>query len=76
MSPNNIDFYKDLIKIIYQLLLKISSDTHLISSSDTVVQIAKALRDHLNRSSGFPTRYNINQAVQSQKMPRGLKFRI
>ena len=29
-----------------------------------------------NRSSGFPTRSDINRAVQSQKMPRGLKFRI
>ena len=28
------------------------------------------------RSSGFPTRSNTNQAVQAQKMARGLKFRI
>ena len=28
------------------------------------------------RSSGFPTRSHINRAVQSQKMARGLKFRI
>ena len=29
-----------------------------------------------NRSSGFPTRYDTNLAVQIQKMTRGLKFRI
>ena len=29
-----------------------------------------------NRSSGFPTRSDTNQAVQSQKMARGMKFRI
>ena len=29
-----------------------------------------------NRSSGFPTRSNINQAVQVQKMARSLKFWI
>ena len=29
-----------------------------------------------NRSSGFPTRSNKNQAVQPQKMARGLKFQI
>ena len=28
------------------------------------------------RSSGFQTRSNTNRAVQSQKMARGLKFRI
>ena len=28
------------------------------------------------RSSGFPTRYDTNRAVQQQKMARGLKFRI
>ena len=27
-------------------------------------------------SSGFPTRSDANRAVQSQKMARGLKFRI
>ena len=30
----------------------------------------------LYRSSGFPTRSDTNRAVQSQKMARGLKFRI
>ena len=29
-----------------------------------------------NRYSGFPTRSDTNQAVQPQKMARGLKFRI
>ena len=29
-----------------------------------------------NRSSGFPTRSDINRAVQPQKMARSLKFRI
>ena len=29
-----------------------------------------------NRSSEFPTRSDTNRAVQSQKMARGLKFRI
>ena len=29
-----------------------------------------------NRSLGFPTRSDTNQAVQLQKMARGLKFRI
>ena len=29
-----------------------------------------------NRSSGFPTRSDTNQAVQSQKIVRGLKFLI
>ena len=29
-----------------------------------------------SRSSGFPTRSDTNQAVQPQKMARGLKFRI
>ena len=29
-----------------------------------------------NRSSGFPTRSDTNQAVQPQKMARGLKFWI
>ena len=29
-----------------------------------------------NRSSGFPTRSDTNQAVQPQKMATGLKFRI
>ena len=29
-----------------------------------------------NRSSGFPTRSDTNQAVQQQKIVRGLKFRI
>ena len=29
-----------------------------------------------NRSSGCPTRSHTNRAVQSQKMARGLKFRI
>ena len=29
-----------------------------------------------NLSSGFPTRSDTNQAVQSQQMARGLKFRI
>ena len=29
-----------------------------------------------NRSSGFPTRFNTNRAVQPQKMAGGLKFRI
>ena len=29
-----------------------------------------------NRSSGFPTRSDKNQAVQLQKMARGMKFRI
>ena len=29
-----------------------------------------------NRSSGFPTRSDANQAVQLQKIARGLKFRI
>ena len=29
-----------------------------------------------NRSLGFPTRSDTNQAVQPQKMARGLKFRI
>ena len=29
-----------------------------------------------NLSSGFPTRSDTNQAVQTQKMARGLKFRI
>ena len=33
-------------------------------------------RSEKNRSSGFPTRFDTNRAVQSQKMPRGLKFRI
>ena len=28
------------------------------------------------RSSGFPTRFDTNRAVQPQKMARGLKFRI
>ena len=27
-----------------------------------------------NQSSGFPTRSDINQAVQSQKQAKGLKF--
>ena len=30
--------------------------------------------DRENRSSGFPTRPDTNQAVQSQKLGRGLKF--
>ena len=30
----------------------------------------------INLSSGIPTRSNINQSVQSQKMARGLKFQI
>ena len=29
-----------------------------------------------NQSSGFPTRLNTNQAVQSQKMAKSLKFQI
>ena len=29
-----------------------------------------------NLSSGFPTRSDINQAVQPQKMARGFKFQI
>ena len=29
-----------------------------------------------NRSSGFPTRFDKNRAVQPQMMARGLKFRI
>ena len=29
-----------------------------------------------NRSLGFPTRSDTNRAVQLNKMPRGLKFRI
>ena len=29
-----------------------------------------------NRSTGFPTRRDTNQAVQQQKIARGLKFRI
>ena len=29
-----------------------------------------------NRSSGFPTGSDINQAVQPEKMARSLKFRI
>ena len=33
MSINNIGFYEDLTKIIFQL----SSNTHLISSSDVIV---------------------------------------
>ena len=33
-------------------------------------------RSEKKRSSGFPTRPDTNRAVQSQKMARGLKFRI
>ena len=33
-------------------------------------------RSEKKRSSGFPTRSDINWAVQPQKMVRGLKFRI
>ena len=29
-----------------------------------------------NRSSGFPTRFDTNRPVQSQKQARGLKFRL
>ena len=36
--------------------------------------ILASLRE--NRSSGFPTRSDTSQAVQPQKMARGLKFRI
>ena len=37
-------------------------------------QMSLVLR--IYRSSGFPTRSDTNRAVQSQKMARGLKFRI
>ena len=36
--------------------------------------IRAAMRE--NRSSGFPTRYDTNQSVQSQKRARSLKFHI
>ena len=33
-------------------------------------------RDARKPVSGFPTRFNLNRPVQSQKMVRGWKFRI
>ena len=60
MSTHNIGFNEYLTKIIFQL----SSNTHLISSSETVTQ---------ENLSGFLTRSDKNLAVQPQKMAMGLK---
>ena len=59
MSTHNIGFYEDLTKLIFEIIIKYHQIRTLFL---------------LLLSSGFLTRSNTNQAVQPQKMTRGLKF--
>ena len=53
---------------------KCSEIYHYPSKQEMFVMIRAVTRE--NRSSGFPTRSDINRSMQSQKMARSLKFRI
>ena len=43
MSTNNIGFYEDLTKIIFE----ISSNTHLISSAETCTLVIVSIQGHM-----------------------------
>ena len=61
-----------MIKILNLLLASVVASEDWFSQGKDYFE---PLREK-NRSSGFPTRSDTNRAVQSQKMARGLKFRI
>ena len=50
------------------------SDSKRKRQSADVVIVGEYILDHAERTSGFPTRSNINRPVQLQKMGRSFKF--